>query len=159
MHIVIMRHGEAESFAGSDAKRDLTDLGCQQATTAGQRLKQLAIGFDQVWVSPYNRTQQTSDRVLSALPAIERRTLDILVPESNPSAVLDEIESSGVQQLLIISHQPLVSILAALLEFGNRQGGPAMAPASMVMLEAEHLLSACCQRRWLRHAPNFEEGC
>jgi phosphohistidine phosphatase len=159
MQLVIMRHGEAEGFAGSDEQRNLTDFGRQQATAAGLRLKQLGMTFDQVWVSPFTRTQQTAGQVLPSLPTIERQTLDILVPDSNPATVIEQLESSSAQSLLLISHQPLVSNLTALLETGSWRGGPAMAPASMVLLEAEQLLSGCCQRRWLRHSPDFVVGC
>jgi phosphohistidine phosphatase len=156
MHIVIMRHGEAEPFVTSDEQRNLTDNGRSQAIAAGRCLKQLAIEFDQVWVSPYVRTQQTADGVLESFVGANRQTVDVLVPDSNPQIIMDRIESSLCQRLLIISHQPLVSSLVAVLESGRRAGGPPMSPASMAFLTAEHLLAGCCQLKWLRHSPNFE---
>ncbi|ARN76116.1 phosphohistidine phosphatase SixA [Oceanicoccus sagamiensis] len=156
MNIVILRHGEAEIYADSDAQRNLTDYGREQAQAAGVCLKALALDFKQVWVSPYIRAQQTADGVLSALGDIPRETVDALIPESSPINLVDTLSTYSGGDLLIVSHQPLVSALVGLLENADHRSGPPMSPASMAMLTADTLLAGCCQLQWLRHAPNFE---
>ncbi|MCP3906982.1 MAG: phosphohistidine phosphatase SixA [Oceanicoccus sp.] len=156
MKIVILRHGEAEIYADSDAQRNLSDYGHEQAKSAGLCLKNLAIEFEQVWVSPYLRAQQTADGVLSELGDIPRETLDGLTPESSPSQLAEALVTYRGGDLLLVSHQPLVSALVGLLANADHRAGPPMSPASMAMLSADTLLAGCCQLRWLRHAPTFE---
>ena len=167
MNIVIMRHGQAETYAPSDAQRNLTELGHQQARAAGQCLQQLSLSFDQVWVSPYNRAQQTADEVLLSLAESPRFTAAGLTPESPVATVIDKLEQSDSKNVLIVSHQPLVSVLVALLNTADSRSGPPMAPASMAMLSTEKFLvngqsmqgplAGCCELQWLRHAPSYEK--
>ncbi len=156
MNIVIMRHGEAETYADSDAQRNLTDYGREQAKAAGLCLKNLSQNFEQVWVSPYNRAQQTADGVLSQLGSISRETVDSLTPESSPTDLIDALSTYRGGDLLIVSHQPLVSALVGLLENADHRSGPPMSPASMALLSADTILAGCCQLQWLRHAPTYE---
>lgn len=156
MNIVIMRHAEAEPFMGQDSLRSLTAHGLNQAQSAGRCMEHLSLAFDEIWVSPYRRTQQTADAVLQSSVLGARKTKAVLVPESKPSEVVDSIQAAGVERLLLISHQPLVSALVALLESGRAKGGPPMSPASMALLTADMLLPGCCQIQWLRNAPHFE---
>ena len=156
MNILIMRHGEAETAAPSDAERNLTENGCQQAQLAGQCIGDLSLSFDQVWVSPYLRAQQTADGVLASLTGFKRKTLNFLVPEIAPSMVVDRLAESDVENVLIVSHQPLVSALVGLLENADDRAGPPMSPASMVLLSTDMVLAGCCQRQWIRHAPTFQ---
>jgi phosphohistidine phosphatase len=156
MNVLIMRHAEAQILASSDAQRALTDNGHQQACLAGQCINSLTLNFDQVWVSPYIRAQQTADGVVASLRGVEKKTLDFLVPEIFPSLVVDKLADSDFENLLIVSHQPLVSALVGLLEHADDRKGPPMSPASMVLLSTETVLAGCFQRQWLRHAPVFQ---
>lgn len=183
MNIVIMRHGEAESCVSSDEQRHLTEQGREQALMAGQSL--VASGFfpDQLWVSPYIRALQTIDGAVRSLyaaarqvqnqhslavqatspqptgpqpPSYRPQVMTMLVPESDPAAVLDKIAQTRCNNLLIVSHQPLVSTLIGLLANADRRSGPPMAPASIAMLSAGMPLAGCCDLLWLRHTPDFE---
>ena len=158
MNILIMRHGEAQAFAESDSQRQLTPNGQSQAIRAGQCLNPLLLSFNEVWVSPYIRAQQTANAVLEAagLMAIPRRTVASITPDNSVYEVANLLEKSNVGNLLLVSHQPLVSTLVGLLVHANTNAGPPMAPASMVLLETDCLMSGNCNIRWLRHAPNFE---
>ncbi|MEE8056978.1 MAG: phosphohistidine phosphatase SixA [Pseudomonadales bacterium] len=156
MNIVIMRHGEAEAFVSRDADRTLTDVGHQQAKLAGECLSQLGLCFDQVWVSPYIRAQQTATAVLSSFAETSSSTLELLTPDSSPALVVDKLEQSRLDSLLIVSHQPLVSTLVGLLGHADPRAGPPMSPASMALLWADVVLPGCCDLQWLRHAPIFD---
>lgn len=61
MKIYIMRHGEAQQFAPSDAQRALTDRGRHESEAVARACaNQRGVkGFDLVLVSPYLRAQQT----------------------------------------------------------------------------------------------------
>lgn len=159
MQLLIMRHGQAEPYAASDADRHLTKVGIEQARSAGDCIKQLGLSFDQVWVSPYVRAQQTADHCLehSAIN-VARQSVDAITPDSSPDKLLTIIQQSKADNLLIISHQPLVSIVTGLLVSGNIYAGPAMSPASMVLLECDLMMSGCAEQLWLRHAPTYERS-
>ncbi|MFA0698225.1 phosphohistidine phosphatase SixA, partial [Vibrio sp. 10N.222.49.C9] len=62
MNVFIMRHGEAGSFAISDAERTLTQRGEQQSLEVAKAVVGQGVShFDLVLVSPYIRAQQTWD--------------------------------------------------------------------------------------------------
>ena len=173
MKIVIMRHGAAEMQADSDALRNLTDAGHEQARRAGHCLQQQGFLPEQLWVSPYNRARQTARGVLQALGGEgqqpQARTVDTLVPGGPAAAALQAIAGFRGNSLLIVSHQPLVSALVGALtsaevvngkafntHSSHSRSGPPMAPASMAMLSADEPLAGCCELLWLRHAPTFD---
>jgi phosphohistidine phosphatase SixA len=160
MQLVIMRHGEAEAFVDSDKNRQLTSYGREQAVKAGACLADFKFDFQQLWVSPYIRAQQTAEWVLSSLldqtsqADLMQKTLAILTPDNNPSTVISALETSDVERLLIVSHQPLVSHLIASLVGVDSYSIP-MAPASMALLQTETIAAGCFDLKWLRHSPNY----
>jgi phosphohistidine phosphatase len=162
MKIVIMRHGEAEPSAATDAERNLTAVGRRQAERAGQRLQALGFRPDKILVSPYHRAQQTCEAVLTAFPlatqGVVQHTVAMLEPESDPAEIIATINQAADNNLLLISHQPLVSKLVGLLAEGNMRSGPPIAPASMVMLSGDSAARACMDLQWVRHAPDFEDS-
>lgn len=153
MDIVILRHGEAGMNAASDELRPLTQHGVADTRYAGEVLQSLGFNFEQVWVSPYLRTQQTADQVLASFPDVDRLNQRCLIPEGDPRLVLAKLSQSGLATVLLISHQPLVSRLVALLT--DSPNGSSMAPASMAFVSCDINLMSCGQLHWLRHGPLF----
>lgn len=154
MNLIIMRHGEAESFADSDSQRNLTNYGVEQASLAGNILNNLPYQFDVVWVSPYVRARQTADAVLQSLnyrPRVEFS--ELLTPEGMPAEVADRFINASGHNVLIVSHQPLVSALVGFMDSADVHSGPPLSPASMVHLTADVLLAGCCTVKWAKHAP------
>lgn len=154
MNIIVMRHGQAETNAASDFERALTPLGVEQARAAGHCLSAQGITVDQLWVSPYLRTQQTADQLQAQLPTGPRSSIELLVPESRPVDLINAMGEQSVGTLLLVSHQPLVSSLVGSL--ANSGAHVAMAPASMALLETTVVATGCAELLWLRHAPLFE---
>ena len=152
MNIVIMRHGQAESQAATDFDRALTIQGIEQASAAGGCLSGLGLSFDQAWVSPYLRTQQTADQVLAQLSVSKRLSVDLLVPETHPMDLINALAEQPGENLLLVSHQPLVSSLVSSLAGIHVP----MSPASMALLETPVAAAGCAELQWLRHAPGFE---
>lgn len=160
MKVLIMRHGEAENLSGavgSDAQRQLTAYGQQQALRAGACLNALGFDPDMVWVSPYQRAQQTANAVLQSFTDTPSQIRSDLVSEANPSLVLAALATAADEHLLIVSHQPLVSELVARLSGLGRAAVPSMAPASMVLLQAEQPFPGCFDIAWHRHNSDFSE--
>lgn len=119
MQIYIMRHGEAENFAASDAERPLTTRGIAQSQQMATLLASHLKGeLDQVWVSPYLRAQQTWQAMVKGLPtAIQVGSVEDITPYGDAETVADfikaTIETEQPQSLLLISHLPLVGYLTA----------------------------------------------
>jgi phosphohistidine phosphatase len=120
MQIFVMRHGQAEIVAPSDALRPLTENGVKEAEIMGQWLLENNLIFDCVFVSPYLRAQQTADAVISQSDQVgNRQTLSIITPEDSAKNVHDYLDAvcavEQYQKILLVSHMPLVSYLVAQL--------------------------------------------
>lgn len=133
-----MRHGEAEIFAQSDETRNLTEYGKQSSFSQGIWLKSQQIEFDKVLVSPYIRAQQTFTEINHAYQQklIDKtETWQGLTPYGNSENVANYISillEQGIQNLLIISHLPLVSDI--ILEFCGRNN-VSFLPATLAEIE------------------------
>ncbi len=165
MNILIIRHGEAHSHADSDFQRELTARGVKEVTSAGECLRSQSLRSEYeksgyVWVSPYIRAQQTADHLLSAanLTTVPREESDAITPDCSPEDVVDKIQQSKMTNLILISHQPLVSALVGLLVSSQVFSGPPMSPGSMALLETDTVLAGCCTLKWLRHAPTYNRS-
>ena len=114
MKVCIMRHGEAGFSASSDASRSLTDFGRKQASQAGLWLNQQNYKFDLGLVSPYLRAQQTFSELSAYCSVPKVETDNFLVPGGSPSHIADllmTLPARGIENVIIVSHLPLVGYL------------------------------------------------
>ena len=134
MRIWILRHGQAEPTAASDAERSLTEVGQAEAIRMAEQLA--GHSLDVILASPYRRAQQTAELVRRELGF--RRgvtTVDWLTPDDDPMVVLDQLSDRAEDELLLVSHQPLVGQLISLLVDGHRQGHYSMPTAGLACLD------------------------
>lgn len=135
MRLWILRHGQAEPTADSDASRELTEVGRAEVVSMMQQLT--GEPLDKVLASPYRRAQQTAElarRELSHDGEVE--TVDWLTPDSSPADVLRKLAEREESDLLLVSHQPLVGQLISLLLDGHKRGHYSMPTAGLACLEA-----------------------
>lgn len=138
MRLWLLRHGEAEVHARSDAERCLTAYGQQQVRQAALQLQGRPLRM--MLVSPYVRAQQTAALVREELAyAGPLHTVPWLTPDSDLRHVLLQLDGYPVDELLLVTHQPLVGALAGLLIHGHRQQPVAMNTASLAELEGEEV--------------------
>ena len=150
MRLWLLRHGEAEPTARSDAERRLTEHGCQQVRQAAVQLKGRPLRT--ILVSPYVRAQQTAALVVEALGfSGQLQTVPWLVPESDLRQVLRQLDGYSVDELLLVTHQPLVGALGGLLIHGHRQQPLPMQTASLAELEGEELAAGLMDLLALLH--------
>lgn len=140
MRLRLLRHGQAENSAPSDAARALTEVGRDEVRRSAARL------IDQppqlILVSPYLRAQQSADVIAEVLGCtVERYTMSWLTPDSDPRQVIREVDLFHCPDILLIAHQPLLGDLAGLLIDGHRQAALALPTAALVDLEGEFLLA------------------
>ncbi|KPX25554.1 phosphohistidine phosphatase SixA [Pseudomonas ficuserectae] len=150
MKVWVLRHGEAQSRARSDAERELTAHGREEVLKSAVHLSDKSV--QRIIVSPYVRAQQTAELVRQSLgfndPVV---TVPWLTPDSSPREVLLQLDKLGVDEVLLVSHQPLVGELIGVLAHGSPQQAEPMSTASLAELEGEFVLAGAMQLNSVRH--------
>jgi phosphohistidine phosphatase len=146
----VLRHGEAQPRANTDAERKLTAHGREQVLHSAARL--LGQPLQAIVASPYIRAQQTAALVHAALGLAEPvYTVPWLTPESDPQQVCTELGHLGLSHVLLVSHQPLVGSLVCLLAHGHSQHPAPLSTASLAELEGDWPLAGLMTLRALHH--------
>lgn len=137
MLIYILRHGEAQFDAPSDAVRPLTEFGILQAQRVGAFLKQQQIAFDLAFVSPYLRAQQTYQALLPFVSVHQKHDEAALTPNGNVDLALQTLflHAQPQDSVLLVSHLPLVCELVT--ELTNGQDRPMFAMAEIACVELD----------------------
>lgn len=142
--LVIMRHGSAAMMAPRDALRPLTENGEQEVHRA---CRHFPVSPSVIYHSSLLRAQQTASILSSYYPSAVLIEVDWLVPEAEPVDTLHHLgDIDGT--VAIVSHQPLVSSLAALLLHGNMRYShevPFLRPANFLQLSAEVFEASCAE--------------
>lgn len=140
MRLCIVRHGASVAGDVMDQQRGLTERGMLQAKGAARWLAGQALSTPRLLVSPFQRTQQTAEPISNDL-GIALEPCDLLTPDSSAKALVDFL--SGLNQdLIIVSHLPLVGHLAALLVDGEQYEQP-WSPAECWMLQGDIAAAGC----------------
>ncbi|GJM13607.1 MAG: phosphoglycerate mutase [Pseudohongiella sp.] len=121
MLVYLLRHAIAEESAATDAVRDLTAQGLEQARSIAEKFRQYSPLMDKVLCSPYNRAQQTAVAVMTLFPDLALTTDEGIKPGADVYGVLEAIERHDVQHLLIVSHNPLLSNLLSVMVDGTME--------------------------------------
>lgn len=155
MQLTIVRHGEAEAYLSfaEDAKRQLTQKGEADIRALGQHWQK---GRPDVCLaSPYQRTQQTARLLQQALGFKSITLEENLTPEASIDALLKLLETNQAKHVLLVSHQPLVSRLLAVLVAGHSRYALdyPMMPASCASLETDIIAKGLARLQSIRHAP------
>lgn len=140
--LVIMRHGSAAISAPSDVLRPLLKQGEDEVHSAcGHFPFYPAV----IYHSSLLRAKQTAAILSSYYPKARLVEVDWLTPESRPQKVLTLLPPD-VQCAALVSHQPLVSSLAALLIEGSERYAahiPYLDTANFFHIQAEVFEAGC----------------
>jgi phosphohistidine phosphatase len=163
MLLTIWRHGEA-GRAPTDRLRELTDkgfddigFGCRQFHAA------LAVrGLpppDRIFFSPWVRTLETAEIIASAFTHARSSEMAALRPGGTLRAAEAALEaaSTGLDHVLLVSHQPLVSRLVEHF-LGVDNAVPVLSPGGFATLSLEVIAAACGELRFWAVAPEYEVG-
>ncbi|UTF61005.1 phosphohistidine phosphatase SixA [Gilvimarinus sp. DA14] len=150
MRLFILRHGQAEPYRRDDESRELVDAGRGEVKAVISRQAHL-MGCPAVWGSPYIRAQQTAviASEILGVPQGVSHTLAQLTPDASPAALIEELYQSGLETLLIVSHQPLVSHLLDTLCGPSEQHG--MNTASLACVDCDVMAADMGRLEWLVH--------
>ena len=142
MQVYLLRHGIAENARPGqpDSERALTAEGREKLRRVLKRARAADVNPGAILASPYRRALETAEVAAEALgykSEIERTRA--LVPDASPSDAWEEIRARGPDaSVLLASHEPLMSSLAALL-----LGCPAlqvdMKKAALVRIDCDRL--------------------
>ncbi|MGV3592113.1 MAG: phosphohistidine phosphatase SixA [Gammaproteobacteria bacterium] len=136
MKLYLLRHGEAEARAHNDPARELTPRGRSEVTDVAHRFASRNIQLQRCFVSPYVRAEQTAALFLpEAKQAIAAETTPVLMPEVRASIVMDFLEGVREQEVLMVSHNPLVSELHALLVDGDISNMHILGTSELICIE------------------------
>jgi phosphohistidine phosphatase len=125
MNLYLLRHGEAEARAQSDAARQLTAKGRHDVENVAKQFASRQLPLEQCFVS----------HLPDAVPCI---TTELLVPEVRASTVIDFLGKNVHQKnVLLVSHNPLLSELNALLTEGNINDMHILTTSELVCISLE----------------------
>lgn len=136
MKLYLLRHGEAETRAYNDPGRELTARGRRDVTQVAHQFAAQGIRLERCFVSPYVRAAQTAALFLpEAGQNIAAETTSLLMPEVRASAVMNFLEGLREQEVLLVSHNPLVSELNALLTEGSISSMHILGTSELICIE------------------------
>ena len=124
MKFYLMRHGEAEAFAESDQKRQLTDKGARFVRERTLSIKSSLSEIDCIIHSPYVRTAQTAAIVSEVLGIPITSSSNLWTPDADPFRALKSIEGLVNACPLYVTHMPIVSLVEALCTGDTRYPTP-----------------------------------
>jgi phosphohistidine phosphatase len=138
VNLVIMRHGDAEPLQNQDSQRQLTGRGQADVSQMALWLSRQYPGFDRVFCSPYLRTCQTAELMVTQQGQIAQfEILPELVPEGDSHQVQLYLDALWADQphgrFLLISHMPLVSFLVE--TFTRGAAAPIFETSGLVCLD------------------------
>lgn len=149
--LFIMRHGQAQARASSDAERSLTARGEKDVELMTSALASELSELDQLWVSPFRRARQTAEIVNRVLGrGAEPTVTELLTPEADLEALCAQLQVCEEEHLLLVSHMPLVGDLIHYLT-GAEPGRYSMGTASVACLTMDVVAPGLGELSWLRH--------
>lgn len=155
MRLWLLRHGQAGPYVRvGDAARELTEQGRFEVLSAAIHLR--GEPLDVILSSPYTRAQQTAALVHNHLEhAPPLVTFDGITPDDSPLHALAQLATREEANVLVVSHQPLLGLLAGLLVHGHLQEPVPFDTASLALLEGDLLLAGGMNLSALYHVSNF----
>lgn len=144
IELYLLRHGEAEPRATHDSQRRLTQQGQAEVLAAAAHLP---AQLDVLLHSPYLRTHESALQVLKQRTASTVQVADWLTPEAPVDTALEQLaEYQG--SVLLVTHNPLVSYLAARLS-GQSVNQTSFGTGSLGHLQGDNILPASMTFAWL----------
>jgi phosphohistidine phosphatase len=159
MKLYLVRHGTATDIAASDAERELTREGREEARIVGAALAELGVKPSRVWSSPLVRARQTAEIVAQVTKFRgEVELLDELTNGTSTTTLFKVLQSySSPEEILLVGHMPSLSEhLAALIGSKNPQGLP-FGKGSVACVDLDELRPGHGQLRWFMRQKQLHE--
>jgi phosphohistidine phosphatase len=159
MKLYFLRHATAEDIAASDAKRQLTKVGHEEARVAGAALAKLEITPDHILTSPLLRAQQTAAIAAKAMKFDgEVEILEELENGSTTAQLLRALRPyKEANHIVLVGHMPSLSDHIAELINADNPEGLALGKGSIACVELDQLRSGNASLRWLMRQKQLSE--
>ncbi len=159
MKLYLLRHATAVDIASSDAARELTKEGREEARIAGAALAKLDAQIDHILTSPLVRAQQTAElagKVLDFKGEIE--VLAELENGHSTAELLRALRAVGkANGLVLVGHMPDLAGHLATLIGAEDAGNLTLGKGSVACVELETLRAGRGQLRWLMRQKQLAE--
>lgn len=151
MKLYLLRHATASDIAASDAARELTNEGREEARIAGAALAELGAKPKHIFSSPLVRARRTAEIAAKALDFSGK--LEILDELENGTTTVSLLKAlkprDSASEILLVGHIPSLSDhLAAIIGAKTAEGLP-LGKGSVACIELEQLRVGTGQLRWL----------
>ena len=159
MKLYLLRHASASDIAASDAARELTNEGREEARIAGAALTELGAKPKHIFSSPLVRARQTAEIVAKALSFSGKvEILEELENGTTTGSLLKALKPcESANEILLVGHIPSLSDhLAALIGAKSAEGLP-LGKGSVACVELEQLRIGAGQLRWLMRQKQLRE--
>ena len=143
MLLYLVRHGNADRRAASDPERELTPHGIAQNRAAVKKFFLQSPDLTKGIMSPYERARQTAAEFTLAFPSVEFEVSDRITPEADPYDTMNLIEENQQHNLLMVSHNPLLSDLLSLLVDGTTQTDRQIGTSTIVCVMMDIVAPGC----------------
>lgn len=159
MRLHFLRHATASDTAASDARRELTKDGEQEARIAGAALAELGVNPTHILSSPLVRARQTAEIAARKLKfSGDVELIEELENEASTVALVRRLKSCGdPNEILLVGHMPSLSMhIAALIGAESAQGLP-LGKGGVACVELEDWRIGTGQLRWLMRQNQLRE--
>ena len=151
MNLYLLRHAIAVEPGTpgytDDASRPLTQKGSAKMHSIARGMKKIDLEFDLVISSPYLRARQTAEIVMDVFGIKGKPHIsETLVPDTNGAPIVTEIRENhaGKQNILLVSHEPLLSTLISVLISGDSSLDITMKKGGLCCLNTDDLRYTRC---------------
>jgi phosphohistidine phosphatase len=159
MKLYFLRHASASDVAPSDAERELTREGREEARIAGKALTELGVKPSFILSSPLARAQQTAEIAGKALEfSKDIELVDELKNDASTPSLLKALKSRASEgDILLVGHMPSLSEhMATLIGAGDAQGIP-LGKGGVACVELDQLRAGAGQLRWVMRQKQLRE--
>jgi len=142
MQLLVIRHGIAEdpstvvATGQDDPGPPLSKEGKKMMKRVAAGLRELVDEIDVIGASPLLRAQQTAKIVGKAYNDLPVATVDDLLPESDPPALMNWLQQhSALDVVAIVGHQPNLGLVVTWLMSGVNASRVALTKGGTCLLE------------------------
>jgi phosphohistidine phosphatase len=142
MQLLVIRHGIAEdpstavAASPDDSGPSLSKEGEQLMKGVAAGLRELVEQIDVIGASPLLRAQQTAQIVAKAYNDLPISTVEDLLPESDPPALMTWLrQQATVNVVAIVGHQPNLGLVVTWLMSGVKASRVALTKGGTCLLE------------------------
>jgi len=148
LHLV--RHAAASDIAPSDAERELTREGREQARIAGAALARLGATPNQILTSPLARARQTAAIIAQQLNfGNEVAVFDELLNDCSTAHLLRALKTfADASEIILVGHMPSLAEHLAVLIGSKNPEALSLGKASIASVELDDLRPGRAELRW-----------